>query len=929
MKKFWIKPGAAALALMMALVFAGCDAGGLSGVGRVGNTHDRSPVADGVFYVETWGYNRRFPVIVRTVFARNAIVNVQVVGNNAENRPMMDSIRERLIPRIIQSQSLNVDTIAGSTMSSQAVLDGVRLAIEKANGDPEDWMRGPILRRGLVQMHDFDVIVVGLGGSGTAAFLAASEHPGTSVFGLEAAGKVGGNSALAGGPMAVNSWVMMDRRLPGPAPTGPDGPYYINRNALLQQWWSDMQAEVPAYLGMRHTNWDGARMGTGETRLVAEHPRSAFQQPRFHPPFLAGFGGASVNSGTWFNLPRIDHDGPAVAASAITPGVAVDWAYPRRPIQRTVSPVMQQTNIRGGQPHRDRGGGARWDVVRYLVDRSGPAWDWLVTYYDFIPTNFGGLSFPQFLMVQSLGWNVDPSTAGVGVGDDTLDIHKTATFHRALTTAAARHPRSDFQLELRAMELITVPDPSQVNGVDIVGVRARSWDGTIYEIFGRTVVLATGGFIANPDMVERYIGVPIPNYSVGTHRGDGIRMARSVGAATYNIDMSPMHHTGQVRNVVQTRIRPTRDEDELWKGVLSSLLIKRDNISVALAHGPGYMDLRGRRFVNDATDGFSPDGHDFAMWRAGGLWGALFCQARIDHMTNHGAHAALAVGGWAHNQGGWGGSLDGIHPGLTRLRTLWPANRPIYFLPELLDIMEVQGNVIFGNSLLDLAQEIWNLGGAPGYSGVREGHFSAEMLALRLRETILHYNDLYGWNYDGSPRIPGSDPLARSAAFPWGGALDNPAVGSGMGGLETGVASWAKWNLPADVPGSQGRLNFTYPQVAQGRFTDDPQADIRQNIGFTMILGVGWAYGTSGGLDINVDMQVLHYNTYRIAVGVTRDFPIRGLYAVGHDSQGVLYSRENPYSAYGAVAYGFVLTGGRRAGINAAAEAELMRAGRH
>jgi fumarate reductase flavoprotein subunit len=75
------------------------------------------------------------------------------------------------------------------------------------------------------------------------------------------------------------------------------------------------------------------------------------------------------------------------------------------------------------------------------------------------------------------------------------------------------------------------------------------------------------------------------------------------------------------------------------------------------------------------------------------------------------------------------------------------------------------------------------------------------------------------------------------------------------------------------------------------------------------IVGSSYCYSTCGGLDINKDFQVL------LADGKT---PIDGLYAVGTDSMGVLFSEEKAYVTYGGAAQGWAYTSGRLAGKVAA-----------
>ena len=71
------------------------------------------------------------------------------------------------------------------------------------------------------------------------------------------------------------------------------------------------------------------------------------------------------------------------------------------------------------------------------------------------------------------------------------------------------------------------------------------------------------------------------------------------------------------------------------------------------------------------------------------------------------------------------------------------------------------------------------------------------------------------------------------------------------------------------------------------------------------IVGSSYCYSTCGGLDINTDFQVL------LADGET---PMDGLYAVGTDSMGVLFSEAKAYVTYGGAAQGWAYTSGRLAG---------------
>lgn len=69
--------------------------------------------------------------------------------------------------------------------------------------------------------------------------------------------------------------------------------------------------------------------------------------------------------------------------------------------------------------------------------------------------------------------------------------------------------------------------------------------------------------------------------------------------------------------------------------------------------------------------------------------------------------------------------------------------------------------------------------------------------------------------------------------------------------------------------------------------------------------GYSACFSTCAALNIDDNFNVLKAN------GTT---PIRGLYAVGNDSGGVLYTDKKPYVTYGGAALGWAFTSGRLAG---------------
>jgi tricarballylate dehydrogenase len=108
----------------------------------------------------------------------------------------------------------------------------------------------------------------------------------------------------------------------------------------------------------------------------------------------------------------------------------------------------------------------------------------------------------------------------------------------AAETARARQSGVELRYRCRATELL-------YDGARVRGVKVRE-NGRGAEIHGRSVVLAAGGFEADPEMRTRYLG---PGWELAKVRGsrfntgDGIKMALAIGAAAYG-NWSGCHAVG-------------------------------------------------------------------------------------------------------------------------------------------------------------------------------------------------------------------------------------------------------------------------------------------------------------------------------------------------------------------------------------------------
>jgi uncharacterized protein with FMN-binding domain len=606
-----------------------------------GGGSSRTRVEDGTYVTTGIGKSVTTPITVATSFANNTLVGISI-GENEETSTILDSVESLLIPRVIKAQSIGVDGITGATLSSGGVKEAVAKAIDEAGGDSSEWYTAPPKSSRLVKLAGYDVIVVGLGGAGVSAYIKAAED-GTKVYGIEAAGKIGGNSTTAGGPMAINSEWIKTRY------TG--GADYINRDAILKQWYADMEAnDVPA----------------GEVPSVS----------------------SVTVDGTSYPVPNIE----------------------------TTVPRYQ--------------GGPKWEIIKLLVDQSGPTVTWLAENHGFRFSPPSGLGFPQYSPVTNYasddwGDHTPPYGGGPYTGyadDDAYDLFKTYMFTRPVEIAKRKNAYNDYKLELRATRIITDTTTGQIRGVE-----ARYYDGTTYEIYGKTVILATGGFIGNPEMMQEYFGSSLKAEAVHTERGDGIKMAQALDAGTYNIEMPAMVHIAQLENIIQRQIHPTDPVKDLeWKAALSNLLLKGDNLLVALKEGQTG-DLRGQRFCNEAL-GMAAGGIAFDNWKAGGHFAAIYSDDMFEDLRQNGTPFTSMV--FSVGQG------------------MYIPNTPITDIDAILAMGVDGGDVIRAGTLEELAAKL-------------------DVPAATLQATITQYNSYV----DGE-----TDPLYDKSAVPPMGPPGTPAV---------------------------------------------------------------------------------------------------------------------------------------------------------
>lgn len=143
-------------------------------------------------------------VVVDVTFDDTSITKIEIVSHQ-ETPGISDAAFESVPEDIIKYQSLAVDTVAGATISSNAVLEAVAQAVTEAGGDVEALKNVKVEDKEMSNETEeltADVIVIGGGGAGYSAAVSSAEK-GLSVIVVEKNSYVGGNTIRSAGAMSI------------------------------------------------------------------------------------------------------------------------------------------------------------------------------------------------------------------------------------------------------------------------------------------------------------------------------------------------------------------------------------------------------------------------------------------------------------------------------------------------------------------------------------------------------------------------------------------------------------------------------------------------------------------------------------------------------------------------------------------------------
>lgn len=190
------------------------------------DNNQTSDIKDGTYTASEKGYGG--DVTVTLTISSGTISDVSIEGVD-ETKDIGQAAIPDLIEQIKTAQSSEIDGVSGATMTSNAVKNAVDAAMNDAGFTVDT-----NTVKGEDQTLTTDVVVIGMGASGSMAALSAAEA-GVDVIGIEMTNTLGGIGNAAQGMFAIGTSLQEER--------------YGNDLGSDEEYWFNHYLELSNYLG--------------------------------------------------------------------------------------------------------------------------------------------------------------------------------------------------------------------------------------------------------------------------------------------------------------------------------------------------------------------------------------------------------------------------------------------------------------------------------------------------------------------------------------------------------------------------------------------------------------------------------------------------------------------------------------------------------
>ncbi|MDC7240599.1 MAG: flavocytochrome c [Spirochaetales bacterium] len=139
-------------------------------------------------------------IVVEVTVDSKTIQDITILENH-ETPGLSDAAFNRIPAQVLKQQDLNVDSVAGATITSFGLIGAITEALESAGADIAKLTSGSTSDADAVsaatEVMNADVVVIGAGGAGLSAAISAHQN-GSSVIVLEKMPMAGGNTMISG-----------------------------------------------------------------------------------------------------------------------------------------------------------------------------------------------------------------------------------------------------------------------------------------------------------------------------------------------------------------------------------------------------------------------------------------------------------------------------------------------------------------------------------------------------------------------------------------------------------------------------------------------------------------------------------------------------------------------------------------------------------
>ena len=199
-------------------------------------------MAPGTYTGSAYGFSLCRKITAKVTVDETKLLSIEVdTADTGDTKHILQSVLDYMVPRMIENQSIAVDSITGATSSSAGVKGAVTEALTQAlaagGSAPEaiEAFRVVPEKEGGQEVLETEVLVVGMGGSGTTAAVSLAEN-GVDVLAIDKMAKYGGTTSLTGEMLAVNP--------PHHIAVNNNGQDWVDKEAMRAAWYEYTEGDA-------------------------------------------------------------------------------------------------------------------------------------------------------------------------------------------------------------------------------------------------------------------------------------------------------------------------------------------------------------------------------------------------------------------------------------------------------------------------------------------------------------------------------------------------------------------------------------------------------------------------------------------------------------------------------------------------------------